>query len=227
MSDAIFPILSGRTWPITREPRLTTVTHTAASGREFRFTNQTFPRYTFTLKYNYLRQDVKRQDLDVLEGFFLDRMGSLDTFLFAYPVRMPGEEPLWNCQIGTGDGVRVTFDLVRSRAGRVERLYNLVEGDYTFAPLMWHPWIPSTRKWSAGNDPVWLMSREWRRPQWSIANGQVTFSVPPAAGEPVVLTTQVFWRARFSEDYLSIDHFAKQFHEAQEVKLIATMGPYL
>ncbi|WP_321914820.1 DUF2460 domain-containing protein [Paraburkholderia sp. J11-2] len=227
MSDAVYPTLRGRTWPITREPHFATVTHTAASGREFRFTNQTIPKYNFTLKYNYLRQDQKRQDLDVLEGFFLDRYGALDTFLFAYPVSMPGDEALWNTQIGTGDGTRTTFDLVRRRAGRLERLYNFIEGEYTFAPLMWHPWNPAQAMWTAGNAPMWVNGREWQRAQWSIANGQVTFNTPPAALEPVVLTTKVYWRARFAEDYVSLDHFCKEFHDAQEVKLVATMGPYL
>lgn len=227
MSDVVYPVLRGRTWPITREPRLSTITHTAASGREFRFTNRTLPKYAFTLKYNYLRQDQKRQDLETLEGFFLDRMGSLDSFLFAYPAPMPGEGPLWNTLIGTGDGQRVTFDIVRTRAGRVERLYNLVEGQYTFAPLMWHPWNPRQPMWTAGHDPMWIAAREWQRSQWAVANGQVTFATPPAAGEPVVITTQVFWRARFSDDYLSIAHFCREFHEAQEIRLIATMGPYL
>lgn len=227
MSDAVYPTLRGRAWPITREPTFNTIRQTSASGREFRFTNQTVPKYAFTLKYNYLRQDLRRQDLDVLEGFFLDRYGSLDNFLFSYPASMLGEEPLWNYQIGTGDGQRVTFDIVRTRAGRVERLFNLIEGDYTFAPLIWHPWQPQRPMWTAGNDAMWISGREWQRSQWSIANGQVTFSTPPDRGEPVVITTRVFWRARFSEDYISLDHFCKQFHEAQEVKLIATMGPYL
>lgn len=227
MSDAVYPVLRGRAWPITREPHFNTVTHTAASGREFRFTNQTISKYTYTLQYSYLRQDLKRQDLEALEGFFLDRMGSLDTFLFSYPAAMPGDEPLWNYQIGVGDGSRKTFDIVRTRAGRVERIYNLVEGEYTFAPLKWNPWDGSTPAWSAGNDPMWIAAREWKRKQWTIANGQVTFTVPPADGEPVVITTRVFWRARFSDDYLTFDHFSKEFHELQQVKLIATMGPYL
>lgn len=227
MSDAIYPKLKGRTWPITRQPQFNTVIQTSASGREFRSTNQTNPKYNLSLKYNYLRQDQRRQDLDVLEGFFLDRQGQLDTFLFEYPVAMPGEEPLWNVQIGVGDGVRKTFDIVRTRAGRPERLFNLVEGQYTFAPLMWHPWLPQTAMWTAGNDPMWINGREWLRPQWSVANGQVTFVTAPARDEPVVITTQVFWRARFADDYISFDHFAREFHDAQEVKLIATMGPYL
>ncbi|QBQ98168.1 DUF2460 domain-containing protein [Paraburkholderia pallida] len=227
MSDAVYPMLRGRTWPITREPRFNTIIHTAASGREFRATNQTIPKYEVTLKYNYLRQDQRRQDLDALEGFFLDRMGSLDTFLFAYPGPFKGEEPLWNEPIGVGDGVRRTFDLVRRRAGRVERIFNLVEGEYTFAPLMWHPWLPQSGVWTAGNDPRWVNGREWQREQWTIANGQVSFGVPPAEGETVVLSTPIFWRARFAEDYLSLEHFSQEFHACQEVRLVATMGRYL
>lgn len=227
MGDAVYPTLRGRAWPITREPRFNTVIHTAASGREFRATSQTIPKYEITLKYNYLRQDRRRQDLDELEGFFLDHMGALETFLFEYPGSFVGEAPLWNEPIGVGDGTRTTFDVVRRRAGRVERLFNLVEGEYTFAPLMWHPWDVRREVWTAGNEDRWIRGREWRRHQWSLSNAQVNFTIPPADGEPVVLTARVFWRARFAEDYLSFDHFAREFHECQQVRLVCTLGPFL
>ena len=104
MSDAIFPVLSGIEWGVLKTPIFSTNIQTSVSGRELRIPLQTYPRWAFKLSYA-LMNDATTQDLRTLVGFFLQRQGAFDSFLY--------EDTSDNAVGGTatGDGVTKSFTM--------------------------------------------------------------------------------------------------------------------
>ena len=54
---AIFPSLPGLGWSVSKAPKFATRTQKAISGRELRVVDQLYPVWTFTLKYEFLRDE--------------------------------------------------------------------------------------------------------------------------------------------------------------------------
>lgn len=122
MSNAVFPVLPGLKWGVVRHPSFSTTKKKAVNGREYRAANMIYPEYVYKLSYEFLR-DLRSgvDELRTLEGFFLSRYGSYDSFLWTDP----DDNSVTAQQIGTGDGTTTAFQLVRSWGGFVEPVYNL------------------------------------------------------------------------------------------------------
>lgn len=116
MSNDVFPTLPGLKWGTNKQPIWATKVLTAASGRETRGSFQSFPRWRFTLSYEFLRAGGGFSELQHLVGFFNQRMGSFDSFLY----RDPNDYLVTDQELGTGDGSRVEYRLVRTLGGFVE-----------------------------------------------------------------------------------------------------------
>jgi uncharacterized protein (TIGR02217 family) len=116
MSNDVFPTLPGLKWGTNKQPIWATKVLTAASGRETRGSFQSYPRWKFTLSYEFLRAGGGFSELQQLVGFFNQRMGSFDSFLY----RDPNDYQVADQALGTGDGSRVEYRLVRALGGFVE-----------------------------------------------------------------------------------------------------------
>lgn len=116
MSNDVFPMLPGLKWGTNKQPIWATKVLTAASGRETRGSFQSYPRWKFTLSYEFLRAGGGFSELQQLVGFFNQRMGSFDSFLY----RDPNDYQVTDQALGTGDGSRVEYRLVRTLGGFVE-----------------------------------------------------------------------------------------------------------
>jgi hypothetical protein len=116
MSDALYPVLAGQTWPRVRTPRFSTVVK-RAGGRRFALSQQLYPTYLIKIAYSFLRP----ADYDTLMGFFLARKGRGDSFLFDDR----DDKTVVDQPFGTGNGVTTAFQLVRTRAGYAEPVYAL------------------------------------------------------------------------------------------------------
>lgn len=111
MSDEIFPVLPGQTWPRAKSPRTSTSVR-RANGRRFALSQQLYPTYLYRIPYGYLR----KADLDTLAGFFKARRGRLDDFLFD-----DRDDNTAAAQaFGVGDGSTTAFQLVRALGGFAE-----------------------------------------------------------------------------------------------------------
>jgi uncharacterized protein (TIGR02217 family) len=112
MTTAVFPLLLGQGWSMTKAPSFATRVQRAVSGRELRVLDMPNPRWTFTLTFTYLPV----ADLRTLMGFFLSRQGAYDTFLFDDP----SDDSVAAQQIGSGDGSTTAFQLGRTLGGFYE-----------------------------------------------------------------------------------------------------------
>ena len=121
MSNAVYPTLPGLAWPVTRTPLWRTTVQTTPSGREWRTSAMAFPRYRYTLTYEFLRSTAAYPHLQTLLGFFNSRRGGYDSFLFSDP----DDRTVTAQAFGTGDGVSTQWQLVRTLGGFVEPVYAL------------------------------------------------------------------------------------------------------
>ena len=92
---AIFPVLPGLGWSVTKAARFATRIQRAVNGRELRALDQPYPIWTWTLIHALLRDPWDRRgagglglghdELRTLAGFFLQQQGALQPFLFDDP----------------------------------------------------------------------------------------------------------------------------------------------
>ena len=121
---AIFPTLDGIVWPVVKRPQFSTQVAEHTSGHEVRVAFWEYPRYEFELSFEWLSQKNGRTDYETLIGFFLQRKGSFEAFLFddikdntATLVELP--------QVG---GTGLQYYLVRNLGGFVEPVGQLKTG---------------------------------------------------------------------------------------------------
>lgn len=110
---ALFPTLPGLAWSVHKKPNFNTRLSQHVSGREVRAAFWQYPRYDFELTYDWLPEKDGRTDLDTLMGFFMQRQGMFDEWLFKdvtdYLAAGAAQLP--------GDGVTVQFSVVRTLGG--------------------------------------------------------------------------------------------------------------
>jgi len=196
MSNAVFPVMPGLTWDITRIPVWSTTIKQAVSGREFTSANFSYPRYRYKMVYSVLRQNSVYQELAQLAGFFNARQGSFDSFLF----NDPDDNTVTLQAIGIGDGVNKLFQLVRSFGGFVEPVYD-VNGTVSI-------YVNGVLR-TVGTD-------------YSISSsGLVTFVVAPGAGLTVAFTGSYYRRMRFEQDTAEFSQFMKGLWELRTLQLLS------
>jgi hypothetical protein len=120
MSEAVFPVMPGLTWNIKKTPEWKTAIQESVSGKELAAAFMTYPRWTYSLAYEFLRTG-SYSELESLVGFFNARMGKFDTFLF----EDPDDHNVTAQQFGTGDGVTTSFGLIRTYGGFSEPVQSL------------------------------------------------------------------------------------------------------
>ncbi len=115
MSNAVFPTLPGLSLGTTQEPMWSTQAKRSASGMEQRAGYMSYPLYRIKLSYEFLRAGTE-EELQTLVGFFNQRGGDLESFLFDDP----SDHAAVDQQFGVGDGVTTQFRLGRTVGGAYE-----------------------------------------------------------------------------------------------------------
>lgn len=178
MSEILLPSLPGLEWPVHRQPEWVTRTQESVSGREIVTARQSFPRWRYSLSYEFLRASECQQ----LLAFFNARQGRFDTFLF----NDLNDNSATAQQFGTGDGTTVKFQLLRSLGGILEPVFAL-----NGAPLIYKNGVlQSAATYSIST------------------NGVVTFNTAPATGAALTWTGLFYWRCRFLQDAADMQQFA-------------------
>jgi len=121
MSNQVLPSLPGLSWNTKKKPIFKTTIREASSGREYRGTSWSTPRWEYTLSYEFLRQGMGRTELTQLLGFFNKHRGAWDSWLY----QDPDDNAATLQQFATGDGTTVTFQLVRDLGGFLEPVYDI------------------------------------------------------------------------------------------------------
>lgn len=175
MSNAVLPSFAGQKWPFTRSPKFSTTVETSVSGREFRTSNWSYPKYEWKLDFEVLRETGSLTEMRQLMGFINARGGSFDSFLFTDP----DDNAVTLQALGVGNGVATQFQLVRTWGGYVEPVFDangtvLVYVNGVLRTLTTHYTISST--------------------------GLITFVTPPPNGHAVTATFNFYWRVRFLKD---------------------------
>jgi uncharacterized protein (TIGR02217 family) len=200
---AIFPMLPGLGWSVTKSAKFATRIQRAVNGRELRALDQPNPIWSWTLTYPLLRDkwDTRAgglgtgyDELRTLAGFFLQQQGAFQPFLFDDPTdHAATEQPL-----GTGDSSATAYQLVRTMGGFAEPITapNLVSAIYFDGILQ------SPAAYSVDN-----------------STGLVTFATPSPAGQAVTADFTYCFRVRFSDDTAEFENFMLQLWQARQIKL--------
>lgn len=201
---AIFPVLPGQGWSVTKAPRFQTRIQRAVSGRELRVLDQPYPIWTWTLTYTMLRDKwdtrgaggpgVGYDELRTLAGFFLAQQGRLSPFLFDDP----SDDSVTGQAIGTGDASTATFQLVRSMGGFAEP----ITAPNTVGAIYFNGIVQSPASYTV--DP---------------ATGLLTFVTPPPSGQAIAADFTYWFRVRFADDTAEFENFMYQLWQLKQVKL--------
>jgi uncharacterized protein (TIGR02217 family) len=207
MSNILFPDLRGLAWEYTLTPTFSTGMQQAASGREVRAAFWSSPLWKMSLSYEFVRDDPQHVDvngyteLQQLQGFFLARQGSFDSFLIdlAQLTRKPLDSTISGQPIGTGDGATTSFQLVRNVGGATEEVQEPVGQLAT----VYVAGVPKTQ----GTD-------------YTITNGLVSFAAAPAIGAALTADFQWLWRVRFAQDQVEFSNFLYLLWNCKKVELV-------
>jgi uncharacterized protein (TIGR02217 family) len=143
------------------------------------------------------------EDVQALIAFFRARRGAAVAFRFEDPFDhssngMTGEPGPSDQALGTGDGARTDFPLVKSYGGQVRRITRPVAGSVRVS-----------------------VGGEERLSGWTLSPlGIVSFDSPPAAGAEVEAGFRFDVPVRFEEDRLSVGRATFEAGEIASVPLI-------
>lgn len=194
MSNSIYPVLPGLDITASKVPELKTLIHAAVSGRESRMQVRDYPIWYFTLKYNFLRDQVSFPELTQLGGFYLSMYAAWDNFLFTDQ----DDNTVTDQAIGTGNGSQTDFQLARPFGAFVEPVFN--------------PNVITNVKVSGSSVSY-----------TNLGSGVVRCASPPASSAPVTATFSYYFRCRFKEDKLSFDRFMYQLWQFGKVELVGSL----
>jgi uncharacterized protein (TIGR02217 family) len=195
--DVSFPIALGREASV--EPGFSTAIVTTASGHEQRNADWVDARLRFDAGPG-VRSEA---DIQALIGFFRERRGAAKGFRFRDPFDdssngMTGTPGFGDQALGTGDGVRTRFELVKRYGEVVRRITRPVGG--------------SVRVGIAGVEAIGGWALE--------AGGVVAFDAAPAVGVAVTAGFRFDVPVRFAEDRLEIGRATFLAGEAPSVPLV-------
>ncbi|MDA3526622.1 DUF2460 domain-containing protein [Acinetobacter baumannii] len=210
MSDVLFPELPGLEWDLTKTPMFNTKIMQSVNGRELRASYQAVPKYQISMSFAFLRESKGRNELQQLEGFFLERRGSFDSFLFKMP-----EDNEFQCTF-VGDGVQTSFQLYK-QINTTQIPLQYTQAEQSEDPLMWSE-NASKPMWSDPESQMWLL-------QFVITNnGMLQLSIPLLEGESITVTGTFYYRCRFADDEQQYTNFMSKLWKAGKVEMIGSLG---
>ena len=199
MSNSVYPVLAGLSWSVVKTPQFNTKIQKSVSGVELRASFMSSPVYTFGLTYEVLRAGGGFSELQTLMGFFNQRLGSFDNFLFDDLT----DNSVTAQNIGTGTGSLTTFQLTRTFGGFTESVMNVNAAPQIFV-----------------NGVLKTLTTDYT----ISATGLVTFVTAPANGLAVTWTGTYYYRCRFVEDTTDYENFMYQLWALKSVELISSLG---
>ncbi|HLJ70629.1 MAG TPA: glycoside hydrolase TIM-barrel-like domain-containing protein [Roseiarcus sp.] len=194
-SYSSFPALVTLGWSTRVKPRFATQIADRASGRSSRRPLYEAALYDIELTYDLLRGDEAHRELQEIAGFFAASGGRREPFWLA----PPGLAEVFGQALGTGDGIKTIFPLVRWFGTYVE---------------------PAAA--TSGVAAVYLDGVLAPSAQYSVTSGygpSIVFAAPPPSGAAIAADFGLLWLCRFSDDALDLDEFMAMLFELRLVKL--------
>lgn len=183
MSNKIFPEFQGLSIEAIKTPIWKSNIYESESGRETRTQKWRFPRYRFTLNYNFLTDNniqsitLTKGDLEKLLGFYNSVGGTFEDFLFKDDV----ENYCENQSFAIGDGVSIQFQLVRSLPDWIEPVRGIVEAPHVF-----------------------INGEETTEFRYS-NTGLIIFNEAPPVGSLISWSGSYYFRVRFEDEELELE----------------------
>lgn len=195
-NPAIFPILPGQAFPVTKAPVWSTQIATATSGRERRRKQWSYPKWRFKITHDVLRDAASFAELQRLWAFFNAKAGQYAEFSYFDPAdNSAADQPF-----GTGDGVATTFQLART----------ISAGAMSFSePVRSVAALPVIKVDGAATNAFGLG-----------ANGLITFASPPAAGAALSWSGQFMFLVRFEQDELEAEQMMQSLWSQDGLTLV-------
>lgn len=195
MSNAIFPDLPGIVAERDATPEFDNIIRRGSSGRRFAVGKRLFPVWSYRLSVAVMRE-MEGAELSALQGFFLQRRGDLQSFLF--------QDREWNTvatpqTIGTGDGTNKTFRALVNRGGFVDRVGYV-------------PALGLTVRVAGATTTAFTRDD----------NANFTFTTAPAAGQVVDWKGSYYSRVAFAKPSMTFTQFLKDLYSVQGVELVTT-----
>lgn len=203
MAAAQFPALPGLAWSVYKEPGFKTRVQKSVDGVEWRAFDQALPIWTFTLTFNFLRDDAVHGELNILRGFFLAQLGAAVPFLYDDPT----DDQILGQVIGVGDGVTTQFQLVRTIGAL------LGSGGYN-EPITAPQQVSAIYFNGAQVAPGHTTS---------LSTGIIAFPSAPAAGTVIAVDFSYFFRVRFADDMADFENFLYRLWQLRQVKLVSVL----
>lgn len=199
-----FPVLPGLGWSVTKTPAWKTRLQKSVSGRERRAQDQALPIWTWTLTYNFLRDEAAAgyNELRELMGFHAQQAGAFTPFLYTDPT----DNSITGQYLGTGNASQTQFQLVRNLDSA------LPGGGYA---------EPITNPVSVG--PVYVNGVQTTGNSFSTTTGILTMGVAPANGAVVTADFTYAFQVRFSDDTADFENFMFQLWRLKQVKLVSVL----
>ena len=195
MSNAVFPSLPGLAWSVGKTPEFSSIVKTAVNGAETRIALWSSPRWHFKLKYELLRDDATAE-LKTLAGFFLQRQGQFDSFLYVDP----DDNTVSGQILGQGDGNTKSFTCLRNFGGFLEPV-GMVNGSLPMSFAVSGQTLAASA--------------------YSVSGNQVTFAQAPASGQSVTGSFSFYFRVRFAADTADFEQFMHQLWQLQSCELVS------
>jgi hypothetical protein len=206
----IFPALASVGWSVHKKPIMASRVAIASTGREVQLACAAYPRWSFILSYDWLREQTQNitpdghmlgfTELEQLSGLFLLCKGSYGEFYF----EDPDDNSRRNQTVAwPADNVTSTFLL----------FYNWGYG----------PFNPPLRIPVGGIKSIDAVYFDGTVQSPSIyfmdpTNTALSFTAPPPGGTHVTADFHFYFRCRFLDDHLDFSQFAQNRWEAKEVR---------
>jgi uncharacterized protein (TIGR02217 family) len=196
MSNAVLPVTAGFKLVLEKIPKWGVSVSWARSAIRYTVAQHIYPIYQIALSVEVLRDQAGLEETRNLLGFFNQRGGPFDSFLYTDP----DDFTVTDHQFGIRDGVATQFQLLRTYGGfaepvqNVNALTNIKSNGVTLA-----------------NPADYTIN----------STGLVTLAAAGTNGHVLTWTGTYYWRAAFEEDRLA---FGKMFQSLWEVKKLALVG---
>lgn len=179
--------LLGLTLDRTKTPQFSTNIQKSVSGYEVRTPLMAYPLWSFTLKYEFLRDEEATNELKTLAGFYLLCKGSYETFYF----KDPFDYTVTNQVFAVADGTTKDYQLVRPYGNYIE----LIQAPKNFTI------------YKNGVSTVEYVEK----------NGVISFTLAPASGTQLSWSGEFYYPCRFLEDKVDFTQFMYNLWDAKKI----------
>jgi uncharacterized protein (TIGR02217 family) len=205
MSNDIFPSLPGLKITQVKNPIFSTRVQKATSGRELRAAYYVYPLFRYDLSFEILRDDATYNELKTLMGFYMQRQGAAQTFLYSDPT----DNAVVKEAIGIGNGSNKVFQLYSSYGGFLMPRKD-IRPRGVITPVL----------------EIYLDNVAQDHAAYSVAtsdSGIVTFVSAPGSNKVITASFSFYYRVRFKEFSEGDESFTRIFDKWWEAKKISLL----